>query len=102
MAEDGTTLPTTSSTEAATDLAETKGKGKATETTPPHEDAAVNEDEEDDDEDDDDDDDDEEDEEEVRFAMMISPPPLDLIPTIVLHASTNTMSYEQTAEPGKQ
>ncbi|KAG5996776.1 hypothetical protein E4U43_002801 [Claviceps pusilla] len=63
MAEDGTTLPTTSSTEATTDLAETKGKGKATETTPAHEDAAVNEDEEDDDDDDDDEDDDEDEEE---------------------------------------
>ncbi|KAG6010978.1 hypothetical protein E4U21_000005 [Claviceps maximensis] len=64
MAEDGTTLPTKSSTEAA-DVAESKGKGKAAESAPHHQDAAVNENEDDDDDDDDDDEDDDEEEEET-------------------------------------
>ncbi|KAG5925945.1 hypothetical protein E4U42_003798 [Claviceps africana] len=62
MAENDTTLPTKPSTEA-TELAESKGKGKAAENAPQSEEAAVNEDEEEDEDDEDDEDEDEDEEE---------------------------------------
>ncbi|KAG5972984.1 hypothetical protein E4U55_000685 [Claviceps digitariae] len=68
MAENGTTLPTQSPTEA-TEVAESKGKGKAADTTPHHEDAPMNEDE---DEDDDDEDEDDEDEDEEETAEPVA------------------------------